>query len=71
MNKIFSIFRKDSGCRMNGGLKKRFEIFIISLLVLLTSSLQMSAQNDIKGPGHNPPGPMVQTIDIQVPMPVE
>ena len=38
---------------------------------MLTSSLQMSAQNELKGPGHNPPGPMVQTIDIQVPMPVE
>jgi RHS repeat-associated protein len=71
MNKIFSIFRNSSGCRMNGGLPKGFDIFIISLLVMLTSSLQMSAQNELKGPGHNPPGPMVQTIDIQVPMPME
>ena len=71
MDRIFSIFRNSSGCRMNGGLPKGFDIFIISLLVMLTSSLQMSAQNELKGPGHNPPGPMVQTIDIQVPMPVE
>ena len=56
---------------MNGSLLKGFDIFIISLLVMLTSSLQMTAQNELKGPGHNPPGPMVQTIDIQVPMPVE
>ena len=73
MNKIFSIFRNSSGCRMNSCLKKRIAFILISLWVLLLAApIKTSAQNELKGPGgHNPPGPMVQTIDIQVPMPVE
>lgn len=71
MDRIFSIFRNSSGCQMNGGLPKGFDIFIISLLVMLTSSLQMSAQNELKGPGHNPPGPIEQIVTINVSMPME
>ena len=58
---------------MNSSLKKRSAFVLISLWVLLLSApIKISAQNELKGPGgHNPPGPMVQTIDIQVPMPVE
>ena len=72
MDRLFNIFR-NSGCRMNGTLKKRSAFILISLWVLLLSApIKISAQNELKGPGgHNPPGPIVQTIDIQVPMPVE
>ena len=57
---------------MNGGLKKRSAFILMSLWVLLLAApIKTFAQNELKGPGHNPPGPMVQTIDIQVPMPVE
>ncbi|MBR0313615.1 MAG: hypothetical protein IJK39_00630 [Bacteroidales bacterium] len=72
MDILFNIFR-NSGCRMNGTLKKRSAFVLISLWVLLLSApINISAQNELKGPGgHNPPGPIVQTIDIQVPMPVE
>ncbi|MBQ3381829.1 MAG: hypothetical protein IJG54_00630 [Bacteroidales bacterium] len=72
MDRIFSIFRNSSGCRLNGSLKKRSAFIFMSLWVLLAAPIKTSAQNELKGPGgHNPPGPMVQTIDIQVPMPVE
>ena len=73
MDRLFNIFGENSGCRMNGGLKKRSAFVLISLWVLLLSApIKISAQNELKGPGgHNPPGPIVQTIDIQVPMPVE
>lgn len=71
MDIIFSIFRNSSGCRMNGSLLKRSAFILISLWVLLAAPIKTFAQNELKGPGHNPPGPMVQTIDIQVPMPVE
>jgi RHS repeat-associated protein len=71
MNKIFSIFRNSSGCRMNSSLKKRFDIFIISLLALLAVPNHLSAQNELKGPGHNPPGPIEQRIIIDVSMPME
>ena len=57
---------------MNGSLLKRSAFVLMSLWVLLLAApIKTSAQNELKGPGHNPPGPMVQTIDIQVPMPVE
>ncbi|MBP5693184.1 MAG: hypothetical protein J6W86_05675 [Bacteroidales bacterium] len=71
MNKIFSILRNSSGCRMNSSLKKRFDIFIISLLALLAVPNHLSAQNELKGPGHNPPGPIEQRIIIDVSMPME
>ena len=71
MKKSFKIFRKDSGCRMNGSPLKRTAFILMSFAVLLAAPLKSFAQNELKGPGHNPPGPIVQTIDIQVPMPVE
>ena len=71
MKKSFNIFRKDSGCRMNGSPLKRTAFILMSFAVLLAAPLKSFAQNELKGPGHNPPGPIVQTIDIQVPMPVE
>ena len=71
MNNSFNIFRKDSGCRMNGSPLKRTAFILMSFAVLLAAPLKSFAQNELKGPGHNPPGPIVQTIDIQVPMPVE
>ena len=71
MNRLFNIFRKDSGCRMNGSPQKRTAFILMLFAVLLAAPLKTFAQNELKGPGHNPPGPIVQTIDIQVPMPVE
>ncbi len=71
MDRLFNIFR-NSGCRMNGTLKKRSAFVLISLWVLLLSApIKISAQNELKGPGHNPPGPIEQMVTINVSMPME
>ncbi len=71
MNKLFNIFGEDSGCRMNGGLKKRAMMLILSFLTFLAVQIPASAQNELKGPGHNPPGPIEQMVTINVSMPME
>ena len=72
MNKLFNIFGEDSGCRINGGLKKRAMMLILSFLTFLAVQIPASAQNELKGPGgHNPPGPIEQMVTINVSMPME
>ena len=71
MNKLFNIFGEDSGCRMNGSLKKRAMMLILSFLTFLAVQIPASAQNELKGPGHNPPGPIEQIVTINVSMPME
>ncbi|MBQ4197286.1 MAG: hypothetical protein II659_05490 [Bacteroidales bacterium] len=72
MNKLFNIFGEDSGCRMNGGLKKRAMMLILSFLTFLAVQIPASAQDELKGPGgHNPPGPIEQMVTINVSMPME
>gem|GEM_PF-596608 len=70
MNKLFNIFR-NSGCRLNGCPLKRTAFFLISLVALLSAPVKSLAQNELKGPGHNPPGPIEQIVTINVSMPME
>lgn len=72
MNKLFNIFRnRNCGCRLNGCPLKRTAFFLISLVALLSAPVKSLAQNELKGPGHNPPGPIEQIVTINVSMPME
>lgn len=72
MNKLFNIFRnRNSGCRLNGCPLKRTAFVLMSLVVLLAAPIKSFAQNELKGPGHNPPGPIEQIVTINVSMPME
>ena len=63
--------KRNSGCRLNGHLMKRNAFILISFFVFLAAPIKSFAQNELKGPGHNPPGPIEQLVLINVNMPVE
>lgn len=54
---------------MNGLLLKRTAFILVSFWVLLTAPIKTFAQNELKGPGHNPS--IEQLVLINVNMPLE